>query len=153
MSDARGRLCLSLVVSRHTMHPAYIVLFVLLAVVFLLAVSVKIRVLGRAKRRSGLTEEQFVGTLALRGIPEEIGRAVFGGFRKWGSCIADDFPITPDIPLREFSPWVEYDEDDIIHEVLLEVGRYWPPKQLLPWSPNWTLADIAKFVADCPRVV
>jgi hypothetical protein len=135
------------------MHPAYIALFVLLAVIFLIAVWVKIRVLHRAKRRPGLTEEQFVGALGAKGIPKEIGRAVFAGFRKWGSCISDDFPITPELPLRDFVPWVEHDEVDIIHEVLTETGRHWPPKQLLPCSPDWTLADVAKFVAECPRVV
>jgi hypothetical protein len=100
-----------------------------------------------------MTGEQFVSALTTKGIPEEVGRAVFAGFHKWGSCISDDFPITPELSLREFVPWVECDEADIIHEVLDQTGRHWPPKQLLPCESDWTLADVAKFVADCPRTV
>jgi hypothetical protein len=140
------------VVRRCAMHTGYTILFIVLAII-LLAVAVKVRVLVAAKRRSGMTGEQFVSALTAKGIPEEIGRAVFTGFHKWGSCISDDFPITPEISLRDFIPWVEYDEVDIIHDVLDQTGRHWPPKELLPCEADWTLADVAKFVADCPRTV
>ena len=139
-------------VSRCAMHTGYTILFIVLATI-LWAVAVKVRVLVCAKRRSGMTGEQFVSALTTKGIPEEVGRAVFAGFHKWGSCISDDFPITPELSLREFVPWVECDEADIIHEVLDQTGRHWPPKQLLPCESDWTLADVAKFVADCPRTV
>jgi hypothetical protein len=134
------------------MHPGCIILFIVLVIV-LWAVAVKVRALVAAKRRSRMTEEQFVSALTVKGIPEEIARAVFAGFHKWGSCISEDFPITPELSLRDFVPWVEYDEVDIIHEVLGQTGRHWPPKELLPCESDWTLADVAKFVADCPRTV
>ena len=135
------------------MHPAVITFLVLVVAVVVWAAAVKIRILMAAKRRTGLTEEQFVCELVSRGIPDEIGHAVFAGFHKWSSSISDDFPIAPDIPLRDFVPWVEYDEVDVIHEILVKTGRHWPPKQLLPVLPTWTLEDLAKFVAGCQRVV
>ena len=69
------------------MHPGFAVLLIMLAVVFLLAVWAKIRVLRSAKQRRGLTEEQFADALASKGIPPEIGHAVFAGFRKYPGAI------------------------------------------------------------------
>lgn len=134
------------------MHTAIITFFILVAVVFFWAAAVKHRILMTAKRRVGLTEEQFVCALAPRGVPHEIGHAVFAGFRKWSSCISSDFPITPDLPLVDFVPWVEHDEVDVIHEILAKTGRHWPPEKLLPLSSTWTLEDVAKFVSCCPKV-
>jgi hypothetical protein len=132
------------------MSPGYIVFFAVAAMV-LSASAVQLRVLIAAKKRSGATEGEFVAALAARGIPEDVGRAVFEGFHKWGSCIADDFPLTPSLTLREFAPFVEYDETEVIAEILSKTGRYWPRERLLPWLPGWTLHDLARFVANCPR--
>ena len=137
------------------MQPASFILYlvVFFGTVALLATWVKVRILKAAKRRLGLTKGQFIEALAGKGIPEDIAQAVFDGFHKWAARISEDFPLTPDVSVRDFAPWVEYEEEDIIHEVLTQTGRHWPAKQLLPCSPGWTLADVAKFVADCPRSV
>jgi hypothetical protein len=136
------------------MHPAYYILFGVFGAAFVGAVVVKLRVLMRAKKRVGLTAEQFADDLASRDIPREIGEAVFRGFRKWGCELEDeesDFPLTPQLPVSEFTTFVAYDYEDILIEVLAAVGRHWPEKMFPDYS-HWTLEDVARFVAGCPRI-
>jgi hypothetical protein len=129
-------------------------LFGVLGAVFVLAIIAKFRVLMRAKKRIGLTEEQFADDLALRGVPHEIARAVFRSFRKWSCEIEDepsDFPLTPQLPVPEFTTFVAYDFEDILEDILATVGRHRRAK-VLPDCTHWTLEDVARFVAECPRV-
>ena len=121
---------------------------------FVLAVLAKLRVLMRAKQRAGLTEEQFTASLASNGVPVEVARAVFKGFRKWSCELEDeesDFPLVPQLPVSEFTTFVAYDYEDILEDILAAVGRYWSEKTFPDYS-HWTLEDVARFVAGCPRV-
>lgn len=74
MSEAIGPACLSRVVRRRAMYPAIITMLVLVALVVFWAATVKIRVLGAAKRRAGLTEEQFSTLASYREMHTTFGR-------------------------------------------------------------------------------
>jgi hypothetical protein len=135
------------------MHLAGYILIGLVGAAVLAAILAKLRVAVRASRRSGLTEQQFEQSLAAKGVPPEVARAVFGGFRKWGTEIEgeqSDFPLTLELPVSEFTTFVAYDYEDIIGEILSAAGRGCSGKTL-PDNTNWTLEDVARFVARCPK--
>jgi hypothetical protein len=115
---------------------------------------VKLEVLMRARKRIGLSEEQFGDDLVSRGVPCEIARAVFRSFHKWCCELEDepsDFPLNPQLQVPEFTTFVAYNYEDILEEILATVGRHWPEKKF-PDSAHWTLEDVARFVAKCPQI-
>ena len=78
---------------------------------------------------------------------------MFGGFRKWGTEIEgehSEFPLTIDLPVSEFTSFVAYDYEDIMTEILAAAGRRYS-ERTLPDNANWTLEDVARFVARCPK--
>jgi hypothetical protein len=118
-----------------------------IAVVLFLSLRTRITVRLAARRRSGYSENDLLRTLASRGIPDDVARAVATGFRKWASAIVPDFPVMPTDRLSFYHPIVAYDYEDILDEMLRASGRQWREKTF-PYSLA-TVEDVARFVAGC----
>lgn len=97
-------------------------------------------------------EAGFIAALRCKGIPDDVSRCVFRGFRKWSSAVVPDFRVKTSDLLYSFLPIVAYDKEDILDDILQESRRSFPQDRRFPFSKETTVEDVAKFIANCERI-
>jgi len=131
------------------MKVALITLVIILSILGANRIWITYRTRRIAQHRKGMTQDQFADVLHAKGIPETISKAVFRGFQRWASAVVTDFPVEPADKIIFFDPITEFDYEDIVDDILDEVGKYWPKEKLLPHSKNMTVEDVARFIMNC----
>ena len=128
--------------------------YVILGFIALIAAGTlwgRIRTRRIAASRAGESFDTFRAGFGADEPPQAVLRAVYAKLQRWCSDAVAAFPVRAEDDMGDIYGLADEDLDDMIREVLAEIGRQLPPEATL-WRmpPIVMVREFALFVAACP---